>query len=205
MLGWKLAPVALFLLGAIVACAQSEKKMPRKKAGASKPECTQGAICFSGEVRDGQEYRRSINTDLDFVLKGGSGIAVFPRHPDDKNCDEFARVVTGPQRAHNPLEIDAAYDWTAEQEVETSPREFNFVTSCDEYRSASALLQIALWPESAGKFEVAMARLNSLRTGQGRVWLTDSKVTHSHDNIVAGNGAIEWMRFSVEIRLPRQK
>jgi len=201
----KLVLLALFLFSAVVASAQIEKKMPRKRPGASKPECAQGAICFSGEARDGQEFRRSINDDLDFVLTGGGGIAIVPRHPDDKTCEEFARVVTGPQRAHNPLELDAAYDWTAEQEVQTSPREFSFVTSCAEYRSASALLQIALWPESASKFEEATARLNALPTGQGRVWITDSRVTHSHDNIVAGNGAIEWMKFSVEIKLPSQK
>jgi hypothetical protein len=143
--------------------------------------------------------------DLDFVLTSGRGIAIVPRRPDDKSCEEFARVLTGPQRAHNPLELDAAYDWTAEQEVQTSPREFSFVTSCAEYRSASALLQIALGPESRSKFEEAAARLDALPAGRGRVWITDSRVTHSHDNIVAVNGAIEWMKFSVEIKLPSQK
>jgi hypothetical protein len=90
--------------------------------------------------------------------------------------------------------------------VETSPRAFNFVTGCEEYRNASALLQTALWPErNEKKFDEAVARLNALPTGQGRVWITGSKVTHSHDNVVAGNGAIEWMKFSVEIRIASQE
>lgn len=200
----KLRLLALFLLSAFFAGAQSEKKVVRKVPGSSKPECARGAIRFSGEVTEGQEFRRSINADLDFVLTGGGGIAIVPRHPVGKDCVEFARVVTGPQRAHNPLEIDAAYDWTAEQEMESSPRKFNFVTGCEEYRNASALLQTALWPEgSEKKFADAVARLNALPTGQGRVWITGSKVTHSHDNIVAGNGAIEWMKFSVEIRIAK--
>lgn len=114
----RLAILALFLLGTVVAGAQSYGTTPRRVPGAAKPECARGAICFSGEVLEGQQFRRNINGDLDFVLNGGGGIAIVPRHPDDKNCDEFARVVTGPQRAHNPLEIDAAYDRTAEQEVE---------------------------------------------------------------------------------------
>src|ERR1700684_2097406 len=105
----KLAIPALFLLGTLVAAAQSQRKMPRKIPGAAKPECARGAICFSGEVLEGREFRRSINGDLDFVLTGGGGIAIVPHHPDDKTCQEFARVVTGPQRAHNPLELDAAY------------------------------------------------------------------------------------------------
>ena len=145
----KLRLLNLLLLSAVVAGAQSERKVARKVPGTSKPECARGAICFSGEVTDGQELRRSVNSDLDFVLTGGGGIAIVPRHPDGKDCVEFARLVTPPQRAHNPLEIDAAYDWTAEQEVGTSPREFNFVTGCEDYRKASALLQTALWPEGS--------------------------------------------------------
>ena len=201
----KQAIFVLFFVITVIAIAQTGGRVPRSVPGAAKPECARGAICFSGEVEDGKEFRKKINDDLDFVLTGGGGIAIVPRHPDDKNCDEFAGVVTGPQRAHNPLEIDAAYDWTAEQEVATSPREFSFVTSCAEYRDASALLQVALWPQDMQKLREAMARLGALPTGQGRVWITDSKVTQAHDNVVAGNGAIEWMKFSVEIKLPRPK
>src|SRR5437667_4627687 len=47
----KLAVLSLILLGAVVGTAQSEKKMPRKVPGASKPECAQGSICFSGDQR----------------------------------------------------------------------------------------------------------------------------------------------------------
>jgi hypothetical protein len=59
--------------------------------------------------------------------------------------------------------------------------------------------------ESGEKSDEAVARLNALPTGQGRVWITGSRVTHSHDNVVAGNGAVEWMQFSVEINLASQK
>ncbi len=176
--------------------------MPRKTPGAEKPECAPGAICFSGEVREGQEFRQTINADMDFVLIGSGGIAIVPRHPDGKNCDEFAQVVTAPHRAHIDLQIDGAYDWTVEQEVETSPREFRSVTSCAEYRTASDLLQTVL-SSSDAKFQDAPARLQALPSGQGRLRITDSKVTHSHDSIVAGHGAIEWMKFSVEISFPK--
>lgn len=196
--------VSCFLI-TFVAVAQTGGRVPRKAPGAAKPECGRGAICFSGEVQEGKEFRQRINEALDFVLTGGGGIAIVPRHPDNKPCEEFAGVVTGPFRAHNTLELDASYDWTAEQEVETSPREFDFVTSCVEYRKASALLQIVLGPGDMRKYEEAMARFSALPTGKGRVWITDSKVTHSRDSVVEGNGAIEWMKFSVEIKLPKRK
>ena len=87
----KQAFFVLFFLSIVVAVAQSGGRVPRKAPGAAKPECAQGAICFFGEVQEGKEFRRKINDDLDFVLTGGSGIAIVPRHPDDKNCDELDR------------------------------------------------------------------------------------------------------------------
>lgn len=99
------------------------------------------------------------------TLGSNPGISIVSRHPDGQNCDEFARVVTGPPRAHNPLELDAAYDWTAEQEVETSPREFQFVTTCADYRSAFAVLEAMLWPRNEKQFEEAGKKSEMLRTG----------------------------------------
>jgi hypothetical protein len=40
-------------------------------------------------------------------------------------------------------------------------------------------------------------------TGTGRLWITDSKISHSSDT-PEKLGKIQWMAFSVEIRLPRQ-
>jgi hypothetical protein len=109
-------------------------------------------------------------------------------------CDPQLWVANPPFMAHHDTEIDAAYDWTAEQEVETSPREFRFFTNCEDYLILSALSQA-----DAEKY---LAKLESLAKGHGRLWITDSKVTHSHDSVVQGNGAVELIRFSVEITLP---
>jgi len=172
--------LGFLFLCALVASAQKQMKTPRKVPGAAKPECAQGAICFTGEAREGQEFRKALNADLDFVLTGAGGFTIVPRHPDDKNCDDFAHVVTGPQRAHNDLAIDASYDWTAEQEVHTSPREFRFVTNWADYRIEFARLQIVFWPADAPDKYEASAKLGMLATGQGRLWITDSTVTHTH-------------------------
>jgi hypothetical protein len=197
--------VQLFVC-ALVASGQSQTKMPRKVPGAAKPECAQGAICFTGEVPEAQEFRKELNPDLDFVLTGGGGMGIVPRHPDDKNCDEFAHVVTGSQRAHNDLMIDASYEWTAEQEVQTSPREFRFVTNCADYRVESDRLHIVLaGSPDPTKYDEAFAKLGTLAAGQGRLWITRSKVTHAHDSVVTGHGCIEWMKFAVGIRLPNRK
>jgi hypothetical protein len=58
-------------------------------------------------------------------------------------------VENPPYRAHRGIYIDASYGWTAEQEVSVSPREFEFVTNCVDYRAESDRLSIVLWPYTA--------------------------------------------------------
>jgi hypothetical protein len=189
----RLALVGLVLFCAL-ANAQSQKKMARRKVpGAAKAECAQGSICFSGELREAQEFRRSVNVDLDFVLRLPGGFDVVPRQRETR-CKLSAWVANPPLMAHHDTEIDAAYDWTAEQEVQTSPREFRFVTNCADYER--------LYDLSQTDAEKYLANLTLLAKGEGRLWITDSRITHSHGMVSSENGAVEWMKFSVEIKLP---
>jgi hypothetical protein len=196
---------ALSLFCISIANAQSVKTAPRKVPGTDKPVCSAGAICFSGEVSAGGEFRRSLNTELGFVLAGGWEIAIVPKHPEG-DCREFASVVNAPYRAHRDLDIDTSYGWTAEEAVSASPREFRFVTNCSDYRTESERLNIVLWPYTATpqKVNEAMARLGTSRLGKGRLWITDARVSHSDDTADEKLGRIEWMNFSVEIILPRE-
>jgi hypothetical protein len=148
--------------------------------------------CFSGEVREGQTFRKDLNADLEFVLRLPGGFDVVSKHRED-SCKLSSWVANPPLRAHHATEIDAAFDWSAEQEVQMSPREFHFVTNCADYQ--------ALYDLSETDAEKYFAHFDSLAKGQGRLWITDSRVTHAHDSSVKGNGAIEWMKFSVEIKL----
>ncbi len=168
----------------------------RNQPGLHKPACSRRAICFSGEVSADEEFRKSINTELEFVLAPGWTITVVPKKPEG-DCTEFASVVNAPYRAHRPLYINATYGRTAEDEVSDTPREFRFVTNCADYRTESARLNIVLWPYDAASpraYDEALAKLGTSPVGKGRLWITDSKVTDR----------IEWMKFSVEIILPRR-
>jgi hypothetical protein len=190
----KVAILSLMFIAALAASGQSEKKLPKRKLSeAAKPECAQGSICFSGEVREGEEFRKDIRADLEFVLRLPGSFQVQITHAEP-NCKALFWVADPPFHAHSQTEIDAAYDWTAEQEVGTSPREFRFATNCADYQTLYDLLQT-----DAEKY---VANFKSLAKGQGRLWITDSRVTHSHGYVSSENGAIEWMKFSVEIKLP---
>jgi hypothetical protein len=219
----KPAILAFALFSVLIAEAQSvnttprKATMPRKVPGTERPACSPGAICFSGEVSAGEEFRKILNADLEFVLARGWQIAIVPRRPEGDgpppgHCDEFASVVNGPYRAHRDLLIDVSYGWTAEQEVETSPREFRFVTNCTDFRIEWERLMIVLGstPATPEQYEKTIAQLGSNAEGKGRLWITDSRVSHADDGPDDQTpeglklGKIKWIKFSVEIVLPRQ-
>lgn len=179
-------------------------RAPRKQPG--KPECARGAICFSGQVSEGEEFRKRINGDLEFVLEPGWTIRIVPTRPEGE-CTELAWVVNAPFRAHNALYIDMSYGVTAEDEVSGSPREFRFVTNCADYRVEDERVAVVLGPytSSQEKYDAALAKLGSSPVGVGRMWITDSKVSHEEDTAEYKLGKIEWMKFSVEIRLPPKR
>jgi hypothetical protein len=130
---------------------------------------------------------------LELVLARGWRITIVPSKPEG-TCRDLAWVVNPPFRAHGPLQIDVTYGWTAEDEVATSPREFQFVTNCAHYQAEYERVSIALGSIAATpqKYEEAVAKLGSSPTATGRFWITDSRIQA---------GKIEWMKFSVEIRL----
>ncbi len=202
----KPAILALAVFCASIANSQIVGRASRKVAGADKPVCSPGAICFSGKISEGEEFRRTLNSALDFVLQPGWNIAVELKQPQG-DCQELASVVNPPYRAHRDLDIDTTYGWTAEEEVSASPREFRFVTNCNDYQIEYARLNIVLWPYTTtpDKEKEALAKLGTSPVGTGRLWITDSKISHSADTAEEKLGRIEWMSFSVEIRLPRDK
>ena len=196
--------LAFALFCALIANAQRVGTARHKVPGTDKPTCSRGAICFSGAVSEGEEFRKTLNTELEFVLARGWSIAIVPKRPKG-DCEELASVVNPPYRAHRDLYIDASYGWTAEEETSASPREFLFVTNCTDYRTESERLNIVLWPYTASpqKVDEALAKLGTSLLGKGRLWITDSRISHAGASPDEKRGKIEWMKFSVEIRLPR--
>jgi len=76
------------------------------------------------------------------------------------------------------------------------------VTNCTDYRTESKRLEIALWGDGANEqqYKDAVSKLGSSRLGVGRLWITAWKITNAQDS---GGDKINWMRFSVEIILPK--
>jgi hypothetical protein len=70
----------LSLWCAWTAGVQGVRTAPHKLSPTNKPACSQGAVCFSGEVSVGNEFRKKeLNSQLDFVLKPTWTIAIGPK------------------------------------------------------------------------------------------------------------------------------
>ena len=197
------AILALPLFCVLIANAQAPKTKARRTPVRVAPACSPGAICFSGKVSEGEEFRKALNAELDFVLAPGWTITIVPKRPEG-DCREFASVVNPPYRAHRSIYINTSYGRTAEDEVSDSPREFSFVTNCADYRTESARLNIVLWGYTATQpeYDRALAELGTSPQGEGRLWITGSEISHSDDTPDGKLGKIQRMSFSVEIRLP---
>ena len=102
----KRALPSLILVSIFAAGAQDVVKMRKKVPGSSKPECAQGAICFSGEVREGQTFRKDLGAGLEFLigLPGGFQVGIVRA---DADCKKLNWVADPPFRAHHQTEIDA--------------------------------------------------------------------------------------------------
>jgi hypothetical protein len=202
----KAAILAFSLFCALATDAQSIKKTPRKMSRKDKPVCSPGAICFSGKVSEGEVFRKTLNSELDFVLEPGWGwtITIVTRRPED-GCAELASVVNPPYRGHRDLNLDTSYGVTAEEEVSNSPREFGFVTNCNDFRVEDERLMIVLgYTATPQKADEALEKLGTSALGKGRLWITDSRISHARDTPDEKRGKIESMSFTVEVRLPRQ-
>src|SRR5258708_10325991 len=97
---------AMLLLGIVVGTAQDQGRMPRKVPGTSKPECAQGSICFSGQIRESQAFLKELNADLELVIVLTGGFHVMINHAD-ANYDRLSWIADTPFLAHKQTEIDA--------------------------------------------------------------------------------------------------
>lgn len=173
-------------------------------------------VRFTDEVAQGLEFRKEIDRGLNLVFKPdsmGAGITgwsiqVSPQsEPSDSECSDLAWVVTPPFRFQNALYLDTSYGTTAQEAVQISPRDFNFVLNCDDYKTEYERVERVLWPGNYSKKEVddALAKLGSIPHGTGRLWIRDSKYTpgdKTSDPVKLGE--IHWIKFEVEIKFPEE-
>ena len=159
---------------------------------------------FAGEVVHGQAFERSLDEHLVFRLAptghpaNPPGWTIEVRHRGMAGPEELSWVVTPPYRFWNPRYLDTSYGWSARDAVAAHRREFGFVTTAAEYRTAADAVRKLLWPADlpAPELEAARRALDSVRRASGTLTIIDSRVTPGAD------GRIDWLRFELVVCLP---
>jgi len=85
------------------------------------------------------------------------------------------------------------------------PREFSFVTTCEDYQRESHRLGIVLWPYNYSRQEAddALAKLGTSPLGKAKLTILESKVSRAGQDIEGKNyGKIDWLRFRLDITSP---
>jgi hypothetical protein len=171
-------------------------------------------ITFNGEVSAGKNFDRPFGP-LRFRLNSeealsGWWIEVVPAEDANSRNDEYVWVVTPPYHFSNVRYMDTSYGMPAADSVKESPRDFNFVLNQQQFHRAADLVDLAVssHPLSEHKSEAefdkesqdAIAALESLPIGKGRLQILDSRIDGSAGQ--DGLGAIEWLKFRVELHVP---
>ena len=171
-------------------------------------------IAFSGEVSADKNFARPFGP-LRFRLNSeeasaGWWIEVVPAEGVNSENAEYVWVVTPPYHFENIRYLDTSYGTRAEDAVKDSPRDFNFVLDQEQFHRAADLVNIAAYShpvnlESSNvefdqQSQDAVAALESLPIGKGRLQILDSRVNSSAGQ--DGLGAIEWLKFRVELHVP---
>jgi hypothetical protein len=185
--------------------------------GTINTEFTEGRcihITFSGEVSADKNFDRPFGP-LRFRLNSqealsGWRIEIVPAEEPKSENAEYVWVVTPPYHFGNVRYLDTSYGTPAEDSVKESPRDFYFVLNQQQFHRATGLVNLGVssHPLSEHKPEAeldkesqdAIAALESLPIGKGRLQILDSRVDSSAGQ--DGLGAIEWLKFCVELHVP---
>jgi hypothetical protein len=142
------------------------------------------------------------------VASSGWFIEVIPQ--DAHDIEEYVWVVTPPYHFGNIRYLDTSYATKAADAVKVTPREFNFVLNKEQYDRAAAMVDRAISSRSSDlhkskeqlekEAQEAADLLFALPAGKGRLDILDSRV--SAPSATDGLGAIESLKFKVELRVP---
>lgn len=167
-----------------------------------------GAVKFSGEVKAGEKFEKELSNGLVFRLTPielGWTINVGTKDDTESN---FSAVVTPPYRGVNAIYIQGWHFRNADNSgpndkgpkminAPAEEREFQFVSSSADFKTAMDCLQKMLWSYSFTDQQVkeATAAHEKLKKGRGRLLVKDLKLNNLEPGKQAG---IDDMKFEVE-------
>jgi hypothetical protein len=154
---------------------------------------------FAGEVKAGQEFRKSIGRGLVFLLKAdedGWIIDVQPEAARGESCRNYSTVIAAPLRGYTPNDLNVSYGMTAEKAVKFTPREVSFVLDGAACRLEFERVNRLSWPQSYPAAEVEASRqgFGSSAGGRATLRILQSKLAGAGEDT-----KIDWLKFDVEV------
>jgi len=168
------------------------------------------SVKFAGEAKQNEAFEKPVGGGLIFRLApNASGWppgweirinADTEADSGETTSPDFVWVVTPPYRSSNPRHLDTQYGISLKDAVAWSPRDFSFVLTGKDYKSAKTALDKVLWPKTEQEQQQGLEEIARVPVGVGLLTILDSHVTEGK---AEGNvGSIDWIKFTVELRLP---
>jgi hypothetical protein len=190
--------------------AQDSRKATRRRdqgntTGYVEPDSQ--VLKFGGEAKQHEKFEKPLGGGLVFGLApNGDGwptgweIRVAAGATLNEKADDFVWVVTPPYHSSNTRYLDTQYGIRSNEAVAWTPRDFSFVLSAADYQAAAAAVDKVLYAKTVEDEQEGLEELGKITVGTGTLAILDSRVTEgkSDDDF----GAIEWIKFEVELRLP---
>ena len=214
------------LLGVALLASAGAGDAPALGALPAPARCSEAVI--EGEVRAGQEFRKSFGGGLDILLEpiaSGWVVRVLPTTGDRPPID-YAGIATPPYRSVSPLLVSTDFSFRAQDAVGWNPRRFRYASSARAFAALQAAYgRVTGVPATSEGDEEALARLASAQPG-GVLEILDASLApgtsdqtpaagllsshfgttaHRIEQPVGGRatalGRIGWMRFRVQLDL----
>lgn len=162
---------------------------------------------FGGEAKEHEKFEKPLGGGLVFGLApNGDGwptgweIRVAAGATLDEKADDFVWVVTPPYHSSNARYLDTQFGIASKEAVAWTPRDFSFVLSASDYKAAAAAVDKMLYANTDEHEQEGLDELGHITVGTGTLAILDSRVTEGKGD--DDFGAIEWIKFEVELRLP---
>jgi hypothetical protein len=137
--------------------------------------------------------------------EGDSGwrIEIIPETVPPAEDFDCSGSVTPPAHGPNDLFLDHPDGMTAQKAVQWNPHEFSFVANSAECKLAWDLSLLEIYPSNLTdkEKEVEEAKWTKIPVGNGTFRVLESRLGPPSTNDEFG--AIEWLRFEVELHFPQ--
>ena len=177
---------------------------PTPAATAAPAESLQTGLKFTGEVKRGQQFEKTLASDMVFRLEPYAGndsgwtIRIAPGADSAASSVDCIGAVETPSHGDTKLEIELPEDGVL-QNAAWKLREFEFVGSSPDCKTAWSLMNVANYGNklSANEREQASTKLGQIPTKHGKFSILDARSGPA--TAANQHGTLEWLKFEVDL------